>query len=114
MIANQVKIFATPEAYKLLEDAKEKETIRIFEALKLMVVDGNRRWSGYGFGDCPIGLTAHWKSSPDEPSVILLYKHHDSTPREDTGNLGSRMTEGCYYYDNLPELIESAIPISFD
>lgn len=112
MTANQVKIYATPEAYNLLENAKDENTIRIFKALKEMVVDGDTRCSGHGAGfDCPIAIAAEWQKHSGEPSVILLYKRQDSSI---DNYLGTRMRESRYYSDNLPELIESAIPISFD
>lgn len=110
MTANQVKIFATVEAYGLLHNSQTTETIRILEALKLMVVDGNRTWSGYGFGECPVSLVACWKNSPNEPSVILLYK----SVYAETFDLRQRMTASAYFSNNIEELINSAIALSFN
>lgn len=110
MTANQVKIFATPEAYELLHNAENEDSIHILKALKLMTIDGNRTWSGYGFGNCPICLVAQWSSSPDEPSIVLLYK----SVYTGIMDLRQRIATSAYFSNNIQELSDSAISLSLN
>lgn len=98
MLADQIKVFATPEAYNLIEgDARGVEFFQpVREAIKL-ALDQRDRCGGYSSAASPLGFWARWNYLTDGTSVIMICKT-DYLPL-------------IPFYNDFDEILEAAVPI---
>lgn len=97
---NDIKVFATPEAYELLTDvSKGKETEAAVRAAFYLL--SNNVSTDYFIEGCPVALSAYWSKNPSVNSVILLDKHKGHQLFYDFDN-----------YRVFLEKLETAVPIS--
>ncbi len=97
---NDVKIFATPEAYELLTSVSdgEKTKYAVEAAFDLM---SSKVSADYFIEGCPVALSAYWSKKSSVDSIILLDKHKGHQLFYDWDN-----------YKVFFEKLETAVPIS--
>jgi hypothetical protein len=97
---SDIKIFATPEAYKLLTSVSDGEkTKSAVEAAFELISDPVS--ADYFIEGCPVALSAYWSEKSSEDSIILLDKHKGYMLNYDFDN-----------YRVFFEKLETAVPIS--
>ncbi len=97
-----VKIFATPEAYGLLSDAgKSKETLEAVKSVIEMVYKRHGTCPELFIEDCPLAISIVWGKIKKQDSYILIYKHN--------GNPTFHIMNPSMFYEKL----ETSIQISF-
>lgn len=98
MTANQIRVFATPEAYDLIEsNARGVEFFQpVREAVKLALAQRDR-YGGFASAASPLGFWARWNYQEDGTSIIMICKT-DYLP----------MTP---FYNDFDKVLETAVPI---
>ena len=97
---NEVKVFATPEAYELLTDVSNGEETKAAVQAAFRLVSTELKCADYFIKGCPIALAGYWTDDPSKDSIVLLDK-----------------SEGCslfYFLDNYRlffEKLKTALPI---
>ena len=100
---NDVKVFATPEAYELLTDVSKGEETKAAVRAAFWLVSDKLKCADYFIKDCPIALAGYWSDDPSKDSIVLLDK-----------------SEGYslfYFMDDYRlffEKLKTALPISLD
>lgn len=71
-----VKIFATPEAYELLTSLTDGISVHQAVECAVEMAQGKHGTCDDFFIDgCPLALSAMWSKNPNETSFILIDKH---------------------------------------
>jgi hypothetical protein len=96
-----VKILATPEAYEMLTSSSCGESVHkaVCSSIEIALTK-LRKTPDHFIEDCPLALSAYWATSPNEDSIILIYKQD------------SVSAYYCINYNEFFSLAETALPIS--
>lgn len=73
LLMENIKIFARPEAYKLLNDPSQSERLRPVLKDAFMLTRNDRKLGGSFLNQIDFGIRTKWANNPNEISVILIF-----------------------------------------
>jgi len=113
MTANQIKVFATPEAYEYLQNITEGQSVPMMKVISELTSDNYERSAVAGFGTSPLMTVKTFPEASDE-IIILLYKTRVNLNPEPGVIVGAQLfSESNEYRKNFDLYLKTAIPVNF-